>query len=84
MATPDIITHDGHMYDLKTVNVEAKVIHTDFTWEIGEMIVTYNPEMDEKLFTRIEKLANFMHRLKRRKGRPTLEAQLHIFKTLTH
>jgi hypothetical protein len=81
MGSPDVVTQDGQMYDLKTVNVESKIRHTDWTVEIGDFEVCYDPSVDA-FFNKIIKISNFINRLKRKK--PTLESQLYIYKVIAH
>lgn len=77
MGNPDVVTQDGLMFDLKTVNVESQIRHTDWSVEMGDVVVYYDPSVD-KFFNKIIKISNVIHRLKRKKGKPTLDSQLHF------
>jgi len=81
MGSPDVVTQDGLMLDLKTVNVESKIIHADWTVEIGDIVFYHDPSVG-KFFNNIIKISNFINRLKRKK--PTLESQWHIYKVMAH
>jgi len=81
MGSPDVVTQDGLMLDLKTVNVESKAIPTKWTVEMGDIVVYYDPSLDI-LFNKVIKISNFINRLKRKK--PTLESQLYIYKVIAH
>lgn len=82
MRNPDVVTQNSLKLDLKTVNVESKVKHTNWTVEIGDFIIYHDPSLD-RFFNKVIKTSNVIHRLKRKKDKSTLESQLHILSILS-
>jgi len=64
METPDIITQEV-MIDLKTVNVESRVIHTPWRIVHEPLQLYYSYELWERM-QQGQKMINFVNRLKRK------------------